>query len=102
MGRLWKLIPVTVSGVMRKVVLFTFYMTVRKLVVFSLYTARSPSLLGKFSSETGLTPVIMPVPQGLNDLGESRLGINSEPRQSDGQDGHRIFGLTFSILQVTE
>lgn len=62
----------------------------------------SLTLLGKFSSETGLTPVIMSVPQGLDDLGESRLGINSELRQSDGQDGHRIFGLTFSILQVIE
>lgn len=56
------------------------------------------------------TKVIMLAPQVLGDFGEASLGIHREPRQSNGQDGHRIPGLAkwesdsrliFDILQVS-
>lgn len=44
-GMLWKLIPVTISEVRRKVVLFTLYRAMKKLVVFTLYNKKVPLLL---------------------------------------------------------
>lgn len=101
-GLLWELIPVAISGVMRKLVLVTLY-TVRRPLSYS---------PGDISFCNRMETIdIMQVPGVLGDLGEGSSGINSEPRQSNGQDGHRIPGLaklesdsslTFGILQVTE
>lgn len=99
-GLLWKLIPATVSGVMRKT----------RGVHSLTQGGGSLILLGEFSSETEQKPELRcQCPMALNDLAEASLGISNEPRQSNGQDSHRIpslaklesdFNLTLSILQI--